>query len=379
MVKRLSWILLILLVLTSLECGTERRKFIPPELRDKIIFLCSEGICTINADGTDREVIIPSEGKSRFSNPRWSPTKSEIAFTAYIKLEGWRGRGDYAKVLVAASDGTRVDTLGLIDKRKSKIHKKKASVLRAEGWEHDVSFHSWSPDGKYLLYVPGGMLDVSAIAVMDRTGKVITQLGGAYASFGGRNEIVYVGFHDSIVQTSSDIYVYDLEKKEKRRVTNETQQMYLLPVFSPDGKMIAFQHYGPTGNGSWSNELWIMRSDGSEKKILAEKGKDYEGGALRFLAFLPDGDKLVFIPDAGDTSQIYVVNTDGSGVRTLTEKVIRTTGEAGWSPASLSPDGREVVFTSAKDGDDELYIADINGNGLKKLTNNSVIDCCPNW
>src|SRR5207245_1572887 len=76
-------------------------------------------------------------------------------------------------------------------------------------------------------------------------------------------------------------------------------------------------------------------------------------------------------------SDIYVMNTDGSGVIQLTDDPATDFGDrAGWSP-----DGRRFVFSSSRDGGDiDIFVMNADGTGVTRLTHNDFIaDDAPAW
>jgi Tol biopolymer transport system component len=325
----------------------------PPELKDKIVYLCGEDICVINPDGTDPKVIVPSEKGGPFSNPQWSPDKREIAFTG--RVEG------YARVMLVDSDGSHKKVIGLPEDSRRKPNRGEPYVV-LNGY--DFEFLEWSPSGKYVLYKFGPVIDATRSGAISIKGKVVPDLLGLSPKLWGRDLLLHV-------PRGQDIYIWDLRTKQKRNLTNtEADSLFFFhPVLSPNGKMIAFQSIGPS-----ENALWIMNCDGSEKRKLAIVGKDFQGKALGTLSFSPDAKKIMFISDAGNASQAYVINTDGTGLKGITDRIVLGTGGADWSP-----DGKRIVFISNKDGNNELYTINADGTGLRRLTNNSIVDCCPDW
>ena len=103
------------------------------------------------------------------------------------------------------------------------------------------------------------------------------------------------------------------------------------PVWSPDGKTIAFQNYAPEGN----YHIWTVAPDGSSPVELTTGPNDD-----REPAWLPDGSGLVFSSDRSNDGQykIWSVKLSGNALAQL------TTGAGAESNPIVSPDGRQLAF-----------------------------------
>ena len=77
--------------------------------------------------------------------------------------------------------------------------------------------------------------------------------------------------------------------------------------------------------------------------------------------YSPDGLKLVFISTHDGDPEIFVMNTDGSGLRKLTDN------SAVDAAPSWSPDGGKIVFTSDRSGAFELYSMNSDGSGQQMI------------
>jgi serine/threonine protein kinase/Tol biopolymer transport system component len=96
-----------------------------------------------------------------------------------------------------------------------------------------------------------------------------------------------------------------------------------------------------------------------------------EGGACQ-PSWSPDGAQIVFISpcparsefndDIYKDSSLYVMNADGSGIKTLTDVPI-----AGFDPA-WSPDGGRIAFTSLRDGKKDIYLLTLETGTISRLT-----------
>ena len=121
---------------------------------------------------------------------------------------------------------------------------------------------------------------------------------------------------------------------------------------------------------------WSMNADGSDRKRLTDlKGRS----ALP--RWSPDGSKIVFTSEVRDTEggtslEIFVMNSDGSGVQQITSPAVAAAGHSedekmSWnSVPAWSPDSSRILFSSNRDGDGvtpTLYIMNSDGSDQKKF------------
>ncbi|MFC4932870.1 amidohydrolase family protein [Massilia sp. GCM10023247] len=103
------------------------------------------------------------------------------------------------------------------------------------------------------------------------------------------------------------------------------------PVWSPDGKRIAFQNYAPEGN----YHIWTISPNGHDATELTRGPFDD-----REPAWLPDSSGLVFSSDRSGDGQykIWTVGARGSGLRQV------TTGPGMEANPVVSPDGARLAY-----------------------------------
>jgi Tol biopolymer transport system component len=133
------------------------------------------------------------------------------------------------------------------------------------------------------------------------------------------------------------------------------------PVWAPDGTRIAF-----VSDRAGSSDIWVMNSDGSAQARLTSGQDDRP-------SWSPDGTRLVFdreSPD-GSATAIYVMNADGGGQR-------RLIAGNGTQPA-WSPDGRWIAFVSDRDGHPNVYVASADGTDVLQVTRDSALKFRPAW
>ncbi|HYP50635.1 MAG TPA: hypothetical protein VEQ34_06810 [Pyrinomonadaceae bacterium] len=124
-----------------------------------------------------------------------------------------------------------------------------------------------------------------------------------------------------------------------------------LPVYSPDGSKIAFVN----GNGETS-DIFVMNADGSQKTKLTDGGYNVSP------SFSPDGTRIAYVSDENGF-HIFLMQADGTGKNQL--DLGRDSDISGEYYPVWSADGSKIIFcgTSARNGGDDYYAADANNSG----------------
>lgn len=166
----------------------------------------------------------------------------------------------------------------------------------------------------------------------------------------------------------AEIYLINADGSNPINLTNNPA-FDSTPVWSPDGTKIAFV----SDRADTKYNIYVMNADGSNIKQLtntALPGGDYNP------SWSPDGSKIAFDSTRGSnnifTSDIYLINPDGSGEIKLTND--GTSGGPIWSP-----DGTKIAFSSIRDGNSEVYVMDSDGSNQIRLTNNPAVDIASSW
>jgi dipeptidyl aminopeptidase/acylaminoacyl peptidase len=107
------------------------------------------------------------------------------------------------------------------------------------------------------------------------------------------------------------------------------------PQVSPDGKWVAYTVSTPDmdANRNASN-IWIVSTTGGESLQLTQSGHDSSP------VWSPDGKMIAFLSSRSGDSQVYLLSMDGGEARPLTH--IST----GVDIVKWSPDGETIAFTS---------------------------------
>jgi len=162
---------------------------------------------------------------------------------------------------------------------------------------------------------------------------------------------------------NQEVYVMNADGTAQKRLTFE-DALDSRPVFSPDGKRIAFQS---TRGGAM--EVYLMNADGSHPVRLTHM-TEQRLGAMR-PTWSPDGKRIAF--QTLVRNQLYAIDVDGTNLTRLTSDSTQ-----GLWPA-WSPDGRKIAFNTVVDGSQDIFIMNSDGTNTTRLTTSPGNDQIPSW
>lgn len=146
----------------------------------------------------------------------------------------------------------------------------------------------WSPDGAWLSYSAAGGLRL----YNTKTGesRLVESLYSYAAEWApGGDAILYL---DAIIkddqQVVPQVFVYRLASDTTRNLSPDTDHEILFADWSPDGNWIALIRRNLADERG--NQIWLMRSDGSEARALTALSNRAYGS----LAWSPDGSQLLY-------------------------------------------------------------------------------------
>ncbi|MHC4120556.1 MAG: protein kinase domain-containing protein [Planctomycetota bacterium] len=195
-----------------------------------------------------------------------------------------------------------------------------------------------------LVYVPGGDTAKSTLVWVDRQGNE-EQLPTPAQNY-GTFKLSPDGTKLAIVinELQSNVYIYDIAKNERFRLTLEGQNTH--PIWAPDGKRVTFDRR-MEGEGN-SNILW-QPADGSREAEVLYSSQHY----VAPFSWSPNGKLLAFVQVRPNSEyDIWGLKLEGDGEPEL----IVGTKFIDHFPAFSPPDGRWLTYTSNREGTSKVYV-----------------------
>ncbi|WP_322506655.1 hypothetical protein [Anaerolinea sp.] len=272
-----------------------------PENSGKIVFSYDPrdapsvgyGIYLMDSDGSHR-LRLSAEDALTDSQPAWSPEHCRIAFVRF----NHEGSDD---IFLMSADG--------------------GSVLQITRHPARDTFPDWSPDGMQISFISDR--DGSRnLFVMDVNGEHVRQLTDAQS----------------------------LPRSEKGYV--QWQQ------WSPDGEEIAFTYNAGDGQGT---SIYLIRPDGSGLRKLASRAAEP--------VWSPDGSQIYFFSNLTGQVEIWRIRRDGSGLQQVSSLYPQVNVD---HSLRISPDGAQLAFygvgPEVAEYGTEIYVLNIDGSNLRSIT-----------
>jgi TolB protein len=212
----------------------------------------------------------------------------------------------------------------------------------------------FTPDGRELFFTTGVPEEgkVFSVTLEGTALKEITDEvpGMEYPSFSSDGKYAVFEYGSS---NAARIGRWDIESNQVKYISEKDVLAYA-PRVSPNGELIAY--------GVWENgklHLCVMDSDGKNPHRLT-RDKNVLGPQY---SFSPDNKNIVFAAEGEDGLEaIYKIGVDGTNETRLTYNQSRDVNPV------YSPDGRFIAFLSMAFNTREIFIMNSDGNGVRRLT-----------
>jgi dipeptidyl aminopeptidase/acylaminoacyl peptidase len=277
---------------------------------------------------------------------RWSPDSRQIAF-----LSDREDKEKPAQIYLIPLSGGEASKLSQID--------------------GEISGLSWSPDGKRLLCLVRKLDEETIERQKDAHKKKLGVVSRHY------DRLFYkLDGYGYLPHERTHIWTVDIRTGKARQLTDDAIYDEHDPNWSPDGQWVVFSS-NRSDNPDLTPDRWdifIMPASGGKfSKIDGPVGEKHQP------VFSPDGKRIAYFGVEGEglsykNSSLWVVPSDGSKPpRNLTEKydlhVDSSTINDMGAPERMNPtwsaDGKRLYFTTVLHGSSKLASISVSGDDLR--------------
>jgi len=348
-------------------------------------------IYLMNADGSDVRRL--TNHPAWDNHPVFSPEGTQIAFSSdrerensdvYLMSAGGTGirrltdwpTNEHVEPGCWSPDGTKIafvsDRDGSDDVFVISAEVYRPGLVLADE-NSNLQFPSYSPDGQQIVYqadMPDKSGELRLFDMESKQTRVLLKTANADIAPVFSPDGTRIAFQNHI-GSNTEICLINPDGSNLTNLTNNAARD-ANPAFSPDGTQIVFSSNRGGNYGIYN--LYVMDADGgNQRQIYASKG-----GMSLDPAWSPDGSEIFFANDKEDGGtgnfEIFKIRVGtGEAEQRLTFRR-RYDGQ----PA-VSPDGKQIAFTSNTDGNSEIYIMNSDGTGLLRVTRNPAEDTAPQF
>jgi len=244
------------------------------------------------------------------------------------------------------------------NKRVYRLDSDGAGLQPLTGETEEALSPAWSPDGSKMVYTQFAAGRGALVVLTLATGQRATVPGiaadlnitpvfspdGRSLAFARSNE------------EGTDIFTFNVaDWCCLQRLTVGRYADNLSPTYAPDGRRIAF-----VSTRASLPQIYVMDPDGADQELFAPF--DYGvTGSSNAPEWSPDGAMVVFHREVSRVPQLFLLEVAGRRVRQLT-----STGRN--EDATWAPDGRHLAFVSDRSGRRQLWVIDTESGRIRQFT-----------
>lgn len=163
---------------------------------------------------------------------------------------------------------------------------------------------------------------------------------------------------DYAFSTNSDIYLYNIETKKTQNLSDGMMGYDQNPVFSPDGKMIAWESMERDGYEADKIRLMVYKFE-SEKAEYYTPDFDQNVGGLKFSK---DNKWIYFVSDYHAVDNIYKISMEDKAIKQI------TSGVHDYTSVHFAADGKLIGENMSMSHPNEIWLIDEKTKEQKKVS-----------
>jgi TolB protein len=175
----------------------------------------------------------------------------------------------------------------------------------------------WSPDGSHIAFLSDRDSSNIEIYLMDPDGSNIQRLTHHTVFPTTVWALAWALDGEQITFYRSDgdewnLYAVDINDLNVEQITDLNPVETLSPTLSPDGTRIVFEL--PDENSEYHNrDIYVKDADDNNiRQLTFDPADDHSP------AWSPNGEQIVFVSNRNSSLDLYIINSDSSGLRRLT-------------------------------------------------------------
>jgi Tol biopolymer transport system component/DNA-binding winged helix-turn-helix (wHTH) protein len=247
----------------------------------------------------------------------------------------------------------------------------------------DITFLGWFPDSSQVLAswaTPSSKKSLRAISILGGNARQLSDEGWSASVSPDGSQIVFLKRAEFGGDSGQEIWLMRANGSDQRKLMSFPEGGFALPVWSPDGRWIAYVKFKGTNSYEFSIEL-LNLEQGTKKVVLSDPHLE-----MWVLSWLPDG-RLIYgmdePPPSKNSSNLWAARLDLSKGSFIGTAARITTGDGFAVKPSVTADSKHLVFSRVKP-QAEVYISEFSAKGprlstLRQLTFDEADDFPFDW